>query len=109
LPSSPPTGTLVLVGGEEGNDWTGGTIGRQLRARTVSLFVRQRLTSALNKERGSDLERLTGLIESGQVTPSLERAFPLADAPDAMRHLEAGRARGKLAITVSPLHTGPAS
>lgn len=104
-----PTGTLVLVGGEEGNDWTGGTIGRQLRARALSLFVHQRLTSALNKERGSDLERLTDLIEADKVTPSLERAFPLAEAPDAMRHLEAGRARGKLAITVSPLHTGPAS
>jgi len=26
-----------------------------------------------------------------------------------MHHLEAGRARGKLAITVSPLRTGPAS
>ena len=99
----------MLVGGEEGDDWTGGTIGRQLRARAVSLFVRQRLTSALNKERGSDLERLTGLIESGQVTPSLDRTYPLAEAPDAMRHLEAGQVRGKVAITVSPLRTGPAS
>lgn len=96
-----PTGTLVLVGGEEGNDWTGGTIGRQLRARTVSLFVRQRLTSALNKESGSDLERLTELIETGQVTPSIDRSFPLAQASDAMRHLEAGRARGKVAIIVT--------
>ena len=65
-----PTGTLVLVGGEGGGDWTGGTIGRQLRARALSLFVRQRLTSVLNKERGTDLERLTELIEAGKVTRS---------------------------------------
>jgi NADPH:quinone reductase-like Zn-dependent oxidoreductase len=97
-----PEGSLVLVGGEEGNDVTGGTIGRQLRARIVSLFVRQHLTSALNKESGSELERLTALIEAGQVAPSIDRTFPLAEAPEAMRHLEAGRVRGKVAIVVRP-------
>ncbi len=97
-----PAGTLVLVGGEEGNDLTGGTIGRQLWARTVSLFVRQHLTSVLNKESGSELERLTPLIEAGQVTPSIDRTFPLAEAADAMRHFEAGRVRGKVAIVVRP-------
>jgi NADPH:quinone reductase-like Zn-dependent oxidoreductase len=94
-----PAGTLVLVGGEEGGDWTGGTIGRQLRARTLSLFVRQRLTSCIAKERGSDVERLTKLIESGQVTPSIDRTYPLAEAPAAMRQLEAGLVLGKVAIT----------
>ncbi len=98
-----PTGTLVLVGGEEGGDWTGGTIGRQLRARTMSLFVRQRLTSCIARERGSDVERLTELIASGQVTPSIDRTYPLAEAPAAMRHLEAGQVRGKIAITTGLL------
>ena len=98
-----PTGTLVLVGGEQGGDWTGGTIGRQLRARTVSLFVRQRLTSCIAKERGSDVERLTELIASGQVTPSIDRTYPLAEAPTAMRHLEAGQVRGKIAISTGLL------
>jgi len=98
-----PTGTLVLVGGEEGGDWTGGTIGRQLRARTMSLFVRQRLTSCIARERGSDVERLTELIASGQVTPSIDRTYPLAEVPAAMRHLEAGQVRGKIAITTGLL------
>ncbi|HEX2704707.1 MAG TPA: NAD(P)-dependent alcohol dehydrogenase [Candidatus Lustribacter sp.] len=98
-----PTGTLVLVGGEEGGDWTGGMIERQLRTRAVSLFVRQRLTSCLCTERGSDLERLTDLIEAGQVTPSIDRTYPLAKVPDAIRHLEAGQARGKVAITTGLL------
>ncbi len=95
------TGTLVLVGGEGGGDWTGGTIGRQVRARLASLFSRQRLTSVIATERGSDYERLAELLASGKVVPSLDRAYPLAQAAEAMRHLEAGAVRGKVAVTVS--------
>jgi NADPH:quinone reductase-like Zn-dependent oxidoreductase len=73
---------------------------RQLRALALSLFVRQRLTTFIAKERAVELERLTELIESGAVTPSIERTYPLDQVPDAMAHLVAGRARGKLAITV---------
>jgi NADPH:quinone reductase-like Zn-dependent oxidoreductase len=92
------TGTAVIVGGEEAGRLTGG-IGRQLRARALSLFVRQRLTSVMCKERSSDLERLTELIESGKLTPSVDRSYPLDQVPEAMRYLAAGRARGKIAIT----------
>ena len=95
-----PTGTLVLVGGEGGGDWFGGTMGRQLRARLTSLFSQQRLTSVIAKERAADYERLAVFLESGLVVPSLERAYPLTEAADAMRHLEAGRVLGKVAITV---------
>jgi NADPH:quinone reductase-like Zn-dependent oxidoreductase len=94
-----PTGTAVITGGEEGGSWTGG-IDRQLRALTLSRFVGQRLTSVLCKERSADLERLTDLIEAGKVTPSIDRTYSLDRVPDAMRHLVAGRARGKVAITV---------
>jgi NADPH:quinone reductase-like Zn-dependent oxidoreductase len=94
-----PTGTAVIVGGEEGGRWTGG-FGRSLRAPVVSLFVRQRLVMLASKERASDLERLTPLLETGQVMPSVERTYPLAEVPDAMRHLAGGHARGKIAITV---------
>jgi NADPH:quinone reductase-like Zn-dependent oxidoreductase len=94
-----PTGTAVIVGGEEGGRWTGG-FGRSLRAPLVSLFVRQRLTMLASKERASDLERLAPLIESRQVTPSIDRTYTLDEVPDAMRHLEAGDVRGKIAITI---------
>jgi NADPH:quinone reductase-like Zn-dependent oxidoreductase len=94
-----PTGTVVIVGGEEGENVTGG-MGRQLRARALSPFVRQRLTSFISMERLSDLERLTELIEAGKVTPSIDRTYPLDQVPEAMRHLEAGKVRGKVAITV---------
>jgi NADPH:quinone reductase-like Zn-dependent oxidoreductase len=95
-----PTGTLVLVGGEGGGDWTGGTLGRQLRARLGSLLSRQHLTSVIAKERASDYERLAVFIQSGDVVPSVDRAYPMAEAADAMRHLESGTVRAKLAITV---------
>ena len=94
-----PRGTLVIVGGEAGGKLTGG-IGRQLRALALSPFLRQRLTMLVPKENFADLERLTKLIESGDITPSIDRTFPLNEAADAMRHLVAGRAKGKIAITI---------
>jgi NADPH:quinone reductase-like Zn-dependent oxidoreductase len=75
-------------------------MGRQLRGALLSPFLRQRLALLVAKERASDLERLTGLIEAGSVVPSLDRSFPLDEAPDAMRLLETGRVRGTVAITV---------
>jgi NADPH:quinone reductase-like Zn-dependent oxidoreductase len=94
-----PTGTLVLVGGEDGDRWTGG-MGRQLRAVALSPFVRQRLTMKTPREHYADLERVARLIETGDLTPTIDKTYPLDQAPDAMRHLQAGQARGKIAITV---------
>ncbi len=94
-----PRGTLVIVGGEGGGKLAGG-IDRQLRALALSLLVRQRLTMVVPKEHYADLERLTELIEAGALTPSIDRTYPLELAVDAMRHLDAGRARGKIAITI---------
>jgi NADPH:quinone reductase-like Zn-dependent oxidoreductase len=92
-----PTGTAVIVGGENGGNLTG--MYRQLQALAWSPFVRQRLTMFIAKQRASDLERLTKLIEAGNVTPRIDRIYPLDRAPEAMRYLVAGRARGKIAIT----------
>jgi NADPH:quinone reductase-like Zn-dependent oxidoreductase len=94
-----PTGTAVIVGGEEGGDFSGG-MNRQLRALALSPLVRQRLTMFIAKERSSGLERLTDLIETGALTPSIDRTYPLKQVPEAMRHLEAGKARGKVAIII---------
>ena len=52
------------------------------------------------KQRSSDLDRLTHLIETGGVLPSIEKTFPLHQAADAVRHLEAGHARGKVALSI---------
>ena len=57
-------------------------------------------TMLVPKENFADVERLTKLIESGDVVPTIDRTFPLEQAADAMRHLAAGRAQGKIAITI---------
>src|SRR5215470_15459564 len=92
-----PTGTLVIAGGE-GAKWTG--VGRQLRALVLSPFTRQRLTTYISKHRQADLETLRQLIETGQVTPIIGQTYPLADLPEAVHDLQAGHARGKIAITI---------
>ncbi len=97
-----PAGTLIIAGGEDAGRWTG--MGRQLRAVALSPFVHQRLTSLLSRHRQADLEFLAQLIDAGQLTPVIGNTYPLHQAPDAMRDLRAGRARGKLVITV--VHTG---
>jgi NADPH:quinone reductase-like Zn-dependent oxidoreductase len=91
-------GTLVIVGGENAGKLTG--MGRQLRALAISPFVRQRLTMQVPKENFRDLDILTGMIEAGSVTPSIDRIYPLDDTADAVRHLVAGNVRGKVAITI---------
>jgi NADPH:quinone reductase-like Zn-dependent oxidoreductase len=93
-------GTLVLTGG--GHD-AGGLLGgytRQLRAPLASMFTSQSLRGLASRERAADLEELGQLIDSGQVTPVIGRTYPLAGAPDAIRYLAEGHARGKIVITI---------
>jgi len=94
-----PTGTAVIVGGESKGNITGG-IDRQLRAMILTPFIGQRLTGLASKERASDSEVLAGHIAAGTVTPSIDRTYPLDQVPAAVRHLEAGKVRGKIAITI---------
>jgi len=94
-----PTGTLVLVGAETGGRWLGGT-DRQLRAMVLSRFVRQRLRTFIASEKAADLLALSALVESGAVTPVVDRTFPLAETPAAIRHMREGKARGKVVIDV---------
>ena len=92
-------GTLVITGGEGGGRWLGGT-DRQLRALILSRFVDQKLGTFISKENHEDLLVLKELIESGKVTPVIDRTYPLAEASKAIRYLEEGYAQGKAVITV---------
>jgi NADPH:quinone reductase-like Zn-dependent oxidoreductase len=96
-----PRGTLVIVGGEGGGRWLGGFDRQIFRAPLVSLFVRQRLRPLVSKERKEDLLSLKELIEGGKVTPVIDRTYPLSEAPEAIRYLERGHARGKVVISVA--------
>jgi NADPH:quinone reductase-like Zn-dependent oxidoreductase len=90
-------GTLVIVGGEGGGRWTGG-IDRQRRAMVLSPFVRQRLGTLVANENSADLDALRALIETGAVTPVIDRVLALHQLPDAIRELSGGRVRGKIVV-----------
>jgi NADPH:quinone reductase and related Zn-dependent oxidoreductases len=92
-------GTLVIVGGEGGGRWIGG-IQRNLWASLWSPFIGQRMRAFISREGREDMEVLAAMITAGTVTPVVERTFPLADAAEAIRHLEAGHVRGKVVVTV---------
>ncbi|WP_426575044.1 NAD(P)-dependent alcohol dehydrogenase [Aquihabitans sp. McL0605] len=94
-----PRGTLVIVGGETGGRWLGG-FDRSLRAVLISPFVGQTLGLLASTEEAASLDDLRGMIESGQVTPAIDRTFPMADVAGAVRHVEEGRPRGKVVITI---------
>ncbi|PWU49864.1 NAD(P)-dependent alcohol dehydrogenase [Micromonospora sp. S4605] len=99
-----PRGTLALVGGS----YTKGPVlsgyDRQVvRAPLLSLFVGQRLRSVSAVERAEDLAELGRLIESGALTPAVDRSYPLAEAADAIRHLRDGHPAGKIVITMPEL------
>jgi NADPH:quinone reductase-like Zn-dependent oxidoreductase len=94
-----PAGTAVIVGGEGGDNLTG--MSRQLRALVLAPLTRQRLRMVIPRQRHSDLERLIAFIEAGTVTPTINVTYPLERVPEAMRFLEAGKARGKVAITIT--------
>lgn len=94
-----PRGRLVIVGGENGGRLFGG-LDRLLRAMLLSPFVSQTLLSFISGEKQEDLQTLKEMAEAGKLTPMIDRAFPLAEAADAVRYLEQGRARGKLVISV---------
>ncbi|MEU4657613.1 NAD(P)-dependent alcohol dehydrogenase [Streptomyces sp. NPDC023723] len=94
-----PRGTAVLVGGENAGPVLGG-LDRNLRALLLSTPVRERLRPLVAVVRRPDLLTLKELAEKGAVVPVVDRAYPLAEAPAAVRHLRDGHPLGKLVVTV---------
>ena len=92
-------GTLLLISGDSDGNWIG-PVGRLIKALVLSPFVRQRLTSFVVKPNTEDLQFLSGLVEAGKLTPVIDRTYSLSEIPEALGYLEAGRARGKVVITV---------
>jgi len=41
------------------------------------------------------------MIEEGEVTPVIDRTYPLSQTPEAMRYLETGHPKGKIVVTVA--------
>src|SRR5436309_4290579 len=87
-----PRGRLVIVGGENGGRWLGGT-DRQIRARVLSIFVGQQMGTFINRENARDLLTLREMIEAATLTPAVDRSYPLDDVPAAIRYLLDGHSR----------------
>jgi NADPH:quinone reductase-like Zn-dependent oxidoreductase len=76
-------------------------IGYILRAFLVSAFLSQQGSMFSGTANREDLFFLKDLIESGRVTPVIDRVYPLAEAPEALGYVGARHARGKVVITMS--------
>ena len=96
-----PQGRYVQIGGGGPNDgkWIG-PLGRLVSTRVMSWFGSQQLRMMLASANAADLSALTDLMASGKVTPAIDRQFPLAEAPAAIRYVQEGRARAKVVISV---------
>ena len=94
------TGTVIVnAGGSPGH--LIGAVGGILRAAVVNLFVRQHITMVPTSWDRDDLLAVTELVQRGILRPVIDRSYPLADTAAALRHVEAGHARGKVVIAVS--------
>lgn len=91
-----PTGTAVFTGG------TGPQLMQaMLFGPLVSKKGGQRITALVMKPRREDLEYLSELVAARTVRPVIDRVYPLSEAADAVRYLEAGHANGKVIITMN--------
>jgi NADPH:quinone reductase-like Zn-dependent oxidoreductase len=97
-----PTGTLVLSGGgvSEGGSLLG-PMGLTLKGQALSRFVRQRVLTFFATPSAENLAALRELVESGQVTPAVDRTYgSLGEVPEAIRYVEVEHARAKVVVTV---------
>lgn len=95
-----PGGRFVPNNGTSGGRWVG-TLGRTLGALALSAVVPRQGRPFVALGEQSDLLVLKELLESGKVTPVMDRTYPLAEVPEAFRYLEAGHARGKVGVEVA--------
>jgi len=76
----------------------GGALKRTFQAAVLSPFTGHTLIPLLSIARTEDLNALTALIESGKVTPAVDRVYPLAEAAEAVRRLEQANICGKVVV-----------
>src|SRR5438445_1433017 len=94
-----PKGRLVLSSGDSPGRIVG-PVARIIKAVLLSPFIGQTMRPLVAKPTSDNLHFLAELIAAGRVTPVIDRTYPLSAAPDAIRYLETGRARGKVVISV---------
>jgi len=70
----------------------------QMTELVLSAFVKQKFTSFMAKLNREDLTALGELMESGKVTPVIDRHYSLSETAEAVRYVEERHARGKVII-----------
>jgi len=99
------SGAYVGVGAPTGA-WMIGPLVRIAAARLTARFSRQRVVAILAKSNKEDLATISDLIESGRVTPVVDKQYALEEVSAAIRYLETVHARGKVVIAVSAAASG---
>ena len=97
-----PNGLYVTLGGETG-DLIGGMVVGPLLSRFSDRW--SGLMLWWKPMHQPDVDRLKELIAAGKVRPVIDRTYPLSQVVEALRHVEDGRARGKVVITMDEAET----
>jgi NADPH:quinone reductase-like Zn-dependent oxidoreductase len=100
-------GTLVMVGSVDTGLWLKPLTGI-LKSLVLAPFVSQNLRGILADMNQADLNVLRELMESGKVTPLIDRTYSLREVPDAIRYVEEGHSRGKVVIRMDQEPRGAA-
>jgi len=97
-----PDGKYVLIGGGGVNEsrWLGPGLTHALKAMFLSKFVSQQMGMMLAELNHDDLAFIADLMESGKVTPVIDKRYKLSELPQAIEYLEQGHARGKVVVNV---------
>lgn len=92
-----PEGTYVMAGGALRQVYEA-----MLMGPFVSMAGDKKLVNLAQKPSQTDLEAMNALIDAGEVTPVIDRCYPLSEAPQALSYYGSGHARGKVIISVAP-------
>ncbi|HEU5236047.1 MAG TPA: NAD(P)-dependent alcohol dehydrogenase, partial [Pyrinomonadaceae bacterium] len=97
-----PNGVCVLggIGGAGLHPESWGRIAGNFKAAFLSTFTSQKFVTYIAKLTKDDLTVLRDLMQTGKVTPAIDRTYQLSETAEAVRYLEEGHARGKVVITV---------
>jgi NADPH:quinone reductase-like Zn-dependent oxidoreductase len=94
-----PQGKLLIVGGPKNDPWIG-PLSRPIAAAFLSPFVDQDLRFFIAQIGPADLAFLAGLMRDGKLRSVIDRRYAFEATRDAMTHLQTGRARGKIIVTI---------
>jgi NADPH:quinone reductase-like Zn-dependent oxidoreductase len=97
-----PNGICVMagVGGAGWHDGMGMRLAGELNAYVRSRFVSEKFITYIATLNKADLAILGDLMQSGKVTPVIDRRYKLSEVPAALKYLEEGHARGKVVINL---------